>query len=238
MKMYTDKPKISVVMSVYNCEKYIKEAIYSILNQNFGDFEFIIINDGSTDKTREIIEEYKDERIKVINNKNKGLTKSLNEGIELAKGEYIARMDADDISLRERFEKQVEFLDFNTDIYMCGTWAEFIDENGVFLKDFKRPITDKEIKKELLFHNPFIHSSVMIRKSVFDKVGLYNESFRYAQDYELWTRVVAKLKTANLPEALLKYRVLKESITKSKNFKVRLLGIKIRLLGIWRLLFR
>ena len=225
-------------MSVYNCEKYVREAVLSIINQSFKDFEFIIINDGSTDKSREIIENIKDERIKLINNKNKGLTKSLNEAIVLSKGEFIARMDADDFSLNDRFEKQINFLDSNPGISMCGAWADFIDANGNYLKNYKRPVTDKEIIKELLFHNPFIHSTVMIRKEVFDKVGLYNESFRFAQDYELWTRIIPKFKTANLPEVLLKYRVLKESITKSKNFKVRLLGIKIRFLGFWRIISR
>jgi glycosyltransferase involved in cell wall biosynthesis len=230
-------PKISVIMSVYNCDKYVREAILSILDQSFSDFEFIIINDGSTDKSREIIESIKDERVILINNQNKGLTKSLNEAVKLSKGEFIARMDADDISLKDRFEKQINFLNLNLDISMCGAWADFIDADENFLKTYKRPITDKEIKKKIIFHNPFIHSTVMIRKEIFSKVGLYNESFRFAQDYELWTRVVSKFKTANLSEVLLKYRVLNESITKSKNLKVRLLGIKIRLLGIWRILF-
>ena len=235
--MDKEMPKISVIMSVYNCEKYVREAILSILDQSFRDFEFIIINDGSTDKSRKILESIKDERIILINNQNKGLTKSLNEAIKISRGEFIARMDADDISLKDRFEKQINFLNSNPDIFMCGAWADFIDKDGIFFKTYKRPITSKEIKKEIIFHNPFIHSTMMIRRNLFNKVGLYNESFRYAQDYELWTRIVSKFKTMNLPEVLLKYRVLNESITKSKNLKVRLLGIKIRLLGIWRILF-
>jgi glycosyltransferase involved in cell wall biosynthesis len=232
-----NSPKISVIMSVYNCEKYLKESVDGILSQTFSDFEFIIINDGSADKSREILESYKDSRIRLFNNQNKGLTKSLNEAIGYSNGEYIARMDADDISLPERFEKQIKFLDANPECAMCGTWAEFIDEDGKYLRDYNTPVTDSEIKKEILFHNPFIHPSVMIRKSVFEKVGLYDTSFRYAQDYELWTRIAIKFKTGNIPEKLLRYRLLKEGITKSKNFKVRLLGLKIRWRALLNLIF-
>lgn len=231
-------PKISVIMSVYNCEKYLKYAVDSILNQTYKDFEFIIINDGSTDKSREILESYKDDRIKLFNNKNKGLTKSLNEAIGYSKGEYIARIDADDIALPERFEKQVKFLDSNPEIVMCGTWADFINEDGEILREFRRPVTDRDIKREIVFHNPFIHPSVMMRKSVFDKIGLYDESFRHAQDYELWTRIVTKFKTANIPEKLLRYRLLKEGITQSNNLKIRIDNFRIRWRAILRFILR
>lgn len=231
-------PKISVIMSVYNCEKYLKQSVDSILNQSYKDFEFIIINDGSTDRSREILESYKDDRIRLFNNKNKGLTKSLNEAIRYSNGKYIARMDADDISLPERFKKEINFLDSNRDIVMCGTWADFIDENGKLLREFKRPVTDKEIKREIIFHNPFIHPSVMMRKTVFNEIGFYDESFRYAQDYELWTRIVTKFKTANIPEKLLEYRLLKEGITKSNNLKIRIDNFRIRWRALLRFIFR
>jgi len=117
-----DRPKISVIMSVYNGEKYLREAIESILNQTFRDFEFIIINDGSTDKTSEILSSYNDPRIVIINNKrNIGLTKSLNKGLKMVKGEYIARQDADDVSLPERLERMVNFLDMNRDVGLLGS---------------------------------------------------------------------------------------------------------------------
>ena len=233
--MNNQRPKISVVMSVYNGEKYLREAVESTLNQTLTDFEFIIINDGSTDKTREILEGYNDPRIRLFNNANKGLTKSLNEGIQYSKGEYIARMDGDDISLPNRFERQVVFMDSHIEIAMCGTWAEFTDKDGNNNGLYKTPVSSGEIHAMLIRHNPFIHSSVIIRKSIFDKVGLYDESFRRVQDYELWTRIVPLFETANLPEVLLKYRVLKSSITNSNRFKVKIAGLKIRLLGIWRL---
>ncbi|HAS7841575.1 TPA: glycosyltransferase family 2 protein, partial [Vibrio cholerae] len=140
-------PKISVVMSVYNGEKYLGEAIDSILKQTFSDFEFIIINDGSTDKTLEIIKSYmkKDDRIVLVSRENKGLIVSLNEGLDLAKGQYIARMDADDISIKSRFEKQIEFLDSNPDIGVCGTWVEVFGEN-IKSKKWKMPTQDPDLK--------------------------------------------------------------------------------------------
>ncbi len=233
-----NNPKVSVIMSVYNCEKYIKESIDSILSQNFSDFEFIIINDGSTDRSKEILESYKDERIRLFNNQNKGLTKSLNEAIGYSRGEYIARMDADDISLPKRFEKQINFLESNLDYVMCGTWAEFIDEEGVYLRDYERPVTDSEIKKEILFHNPFIHPSMMIRKSVFSTVGNYKVSFKHIEDYELWSRIVFKYKTANIPEKLFKYRIHKKQITNKNNLIMRIRGIFVRILVLFRFIFR
>lgn len=233
-----NNPKVSVLMCVYNCEKYLREAMDSVLSQTFNDFEFIIINDGSTDNSKSILESYSDRRIRLFNNSNKGLTKSLNEGIGYSRGEYIARMDADDISFSERLKKQVDFLESNKDVAMCGTWAEFINTRGEYITDYKTPVSDSDILKELIFHNPFVHPSVMIRKEIFEKVGLYDENFRFAQDYELWTRIVTKYKTTNIPEKLLKYRLLKEGITKSKNFKVRILGLKIRWRALLRIIFQ
>lgn len=229
-------PKISVIMSVYNGEKFLKESVLSILNQTYADFEFIIINDGSTDLSLEILRgfEEKDKRIRLISRENKGLTPSLNEGMKLAQGEYIARMDSDDISMPERFEKQITFLEKNKDIALCGTWAINIDENGNEIGEYKTPITNKEIKKNILFHNPFIHPSVMIRKSVFEKVGLYNEEFKHIEDYELWTRVIPRFKTANIQDFLLKYRLTSSGVTK-KNRKIMLLkGVVVRILYLIR----
>lgn len=229
-------PKISVIMSVYNGEKFLEEAVLSVLNQTYKDFEFIIIDDGSTDSSLEMLGgfEKKDERIRLVSRKNKGLTPSLNEGIKLAQGEYIARMDGDDISMPERFEKQLDFLEKNKEIALCGTWAINIDENGNEIGEYKTPTTHKEIKKMILFHNPFIHPSVMIRKSVFEKVGLYSEHFKHIEDYELWTRVLAHFKTANIQEFLLKYRITGNGVTR-KNRKIMLLkGVMVRILYLIR----
>jgi len=231
-------PKLSVAMSVYNGEEFLKETIASILNQTFANFEFIIIDDGSTDKSKSIIESFNDQRIKLISRENKGLTSSLNEGISLSQGEYIARMDADDIAHPQKFEKQIAFLDKNPEICLGGTWAKMIDKNNNEIGDYKTPISSKEIRKEVFWHNPFIHSSVMIRKKVLKDLGGYNEKYKTAQDYELWSRLVPKYQTANLPEFLLKYRLLSTgiTITKKKSLRYKWLTLKIRLLVLWRLL--
>lgn len=222
-------PQISVVMSVYNGEKYLKEAIESILSQSYKDFEFIIINDGSTDNSLNIINEYKqkDPRIKVISRENKGLIESLNEGVKMAEGEYIARMDADDVSLSNRLEKQLKYAQ-EGGFVVCGTWAEGM----VYPPNFD------QIKRFTLLHNPFIHPTVMFRKDVFKKVGGYRKFFKHIEDYELWTRIVFKYKTGNIPEVLLKYRVHEEQITKKNNVRMRLTGILVRMLALWRFVFR
>ena len=212
----SENPMISVVMSVYNGEKYLDEAIESILNQTYKDFEFIIINDGSTDKSLEIIEKYKnqDDRIILISRENKGLVASLNEGIELAKGKYIARMDADDISLPKRFEVQVEFMEKNIDIGVCGTWVEVFGEDR---KDtlWKMPPTDEELKPRLLFSVTFAHPSVMMRKELVDKHGLkYKEQYKHAEDYKFWLDFSKHTKFANIPKKLFRYRYLETSVSR------------------------
>lgn len=223
-------PKISVIMPVWNGAKYLRAAIDSILHQTFSDFEFIIINDGSTDDSLKIINNYHDPRIVLLNQDNQGVTKTLNNGLRIAKGEYIARMDADDISEPDRFAKQAAFLEANLAIALCGSRAKAIDKDGKFLKNFDYPpLTHQDIEKYFIFHNPFIHSSVMFRKAIIETIGNYDETIPRAQDYEFWSRIIPKLQTANLPDYLLKYRILDEGVTKSKNLSMRLIGLKIRL---------
>ncbi len=221
-----NNPLVSVVMSVYNSEKYLKEAIESILNQTYTNFEFIIVNDGSTDSSLDIIQEYmkKDERIVLISRDNKGLPYSLNEGIEKAKGRYIARMDADDISLPARLEEQVEFMEKNENIGIFGTWAEVFGENKK-TKLLKHPVAHDELKVKLLFSVCFAHPTVMIRKYILDKYNLkYNLDYLNAQDYELWSQISEVNMMANIPKILLKYRISENSITSvtdSKKIKLR-----------------
>ena len=207
-------PKISVIMSVYNGEKYLKEAIESILNQAFTDLEFIIVNDGSTDKSLEIIQSYNDERIKIINNeKNIGLVKSLNKALQFVKGEYIARQDADDSSLPNRLKLQLEFLEKHPEVALLGTGIYVINENG---ETIERRIMHPNPKRSLLKGNRFIHGSVMFKKSVIDEVGTYNETLRYSQDYELWLRISKKYDVRNLTAPLYKLRMHKSSILSRK----------------------
>lgn len=209
-------PRISVIMAVYNGEKYLKESIDSILCQTFNNFEFIIINDNSTDKTEKIIESYNDPRILLKKNDiNLGLSASLNIGIKLAKGEFIARMDADDISLPQRFEKQLNFLDNNPEIALCGTNIIKFNNNKKIQEKF--PTNPEEIKCGLLLSNPFAHPSVMIRKSIFDKYNLSYPQYKNAQDFALWAEIAKYEKMSNLDEFLLLYRL--HSLQTSKNNK-------------------
>lgn len=209
-------PAISIVMSVYNAEQFLEEAIQSVLNQTFKDFEFIIINDGSNDGSLQIIENYKDRdrRIVLVSRENRGLIESLNEGLSMAQGKYIARMDADDISLPLRLEKQFDFMEKNQDIGLSGTWIEAFNETG--LRQIGRyPYGNEMIKAELLFSSPFAHPSVIMRRGVLDEYHLsYNRDYPHAEDYELWYQCSKVTQLANIPHVLLRYRVLPDSITR------------------------
>lgn len=198
-------PKITVLMPVYNCELYIKEAMDSILNQTYTDFEFLILDDASTDQTVALIKTYVDSKIKLIEKPvNTGYTNSLNQGLQLAKGEYIARMDADDISLPERLAKQVAFLEANPEIILCGSCYSIIGSEKVI----EVPENNNEIKVALLRGNCMVHPSVMMRKQVLDTfLVVYDVSKEPAEDYDLWVRLVAIGKLHNLKEVLLNYRV-------------------------------
>ena len=199
------RPKISVIMSVYKGDKYLKEAIESILNQTFTDFEFIIVNDGSTDNSLEIIQSYDDERIKIINNeKNIGLTKSLNKALKQAKGEYIARQDADDVSLPNRFEEQVKYFEEHPEVVLLGTSVYLIGENEKIVG--KRIVLTKPSIKYLFKENQFNHGSVMFKKEIVNQLGGYNELIRYSQDYELWLRIAKYYEVRNLTQSLYKLR--------------------------------
>ncbi len=220
--MINRKFKVSVIMSVFNGQRYVKESVKSILGQSFKDFEFIIVNDGSADRTGEILENFsqQDSRIKVISNSvNIGLTKSLNKAIKIAQGEYIARQDADDISLPERIAKQVAFLETHQEIKVLGTFGYAINKDGKILRKEILPVLSQEIKKHLIKANPFIHTSVMIRKETLDKVQGYNEDFKVIQDYELWFRILKDEKGENLPFFLVKKRYQPEMVSFKDNRK-------------------
>lgn len=209
-------PLISVLMSVYNGERYLAEAVESILNQTFTDFEFIIINDGSTDGTAAILQTYDDPRIKLIEQSNIGLTRSLNKGIALACGKYIARMDADDVSMPERFAQQVAFLEAHPEIGVLGTGGLVRDEINGIEWDYPVVKSDTEWRRDLIKGNQFIHTSVMIRKSLLEMVGGYDESYTFAQDYDLWIRLAAHTQMANLPCQLVIHREHPRTVTKAR----------------------
>ncbi len=202
-------PEISVIMSVYNGELYLAEAIESILHQTFKNFELIIIDDGSIDNSREIISSFCDKRIKVIENeRNIGLAASLNKGASIAGGKYLARMDADDISLPDRFQKQKIFLDQHPDVGVLGTNAQRIDEQGNIIKYlYKIYDTTSVIKWSFLFGNPMLHPTILMRKDCFLQVGGYSSDVLYSQDYNLWVKMMEITNFRNLSEILLLYRV-------------------------------
>tara|TARA_B100000315_G_C14449679_1_gene528534 strand:- start:135 stop:1037 length:903 start_codon:yes stop_codon:yes gene_type:complete len=184
-------------MSVYNGEKYLREAIESILNQTFSDFEFLIVDDCSIDGTPGILNDYqqKDKRIKVIkNDRNMGLTRSLEKAIKQSSGDYIARMDADDISLPQRLEKQYLFLTQNPLYSIVGTRTCLIDSNGKFIKRQRRPVFLRRIDKIMLKKNCLAHGTVLINRKDLISVGNYNKKIPFAQDYELWLRFLGSNK--------------------------------------------
>ncbi|MBI5326761.1 MAG: glycosyltransferase [Deltaproteobacteria bacterium] len=208
-------PKVTVLMSVYNDERYVSQAIESILKQTFTDFEFLIINDGSTDSTSCILEQYaqKDNRIKVVHQENIGLTKSLNKGLKIAVGEYIARMDADDISLMHRLQRQVELLDEHSDIAVLGSWAQIIDEKGDVVSEYCPALSPVLLRWRLLFGNCLLHSTVMFRKDVIIRAGGYPEDCMIAQDYDLWAKLAFVAEIYQLSAVLIQYRQNKKAIS-------------------------
>lgn len=220
-------PLISVVLPVYNCELYIQQAIESILNQTFVDFEFIIIDDCSTDNTLQLCNLFTDERIIIIEkDKNSGYTNSLNYGLSIAKGKYIARMDGDDICMPERFEKQVLFLEANLDIILCGTSYAVIGEKGIYVL----PETHEEIKIKLLSGNCIVHPSVMFRKDILVANNLmYDVLMEPAEDYDLWVRLSSIGKLHNLQECLVHYRVHDGQVSAIRNKKQIQVANQVRL---------
>jgi len=202
-------PRVSVLMSVYNGEQYLEESVESILNQTFTDFEFIIIDDGSFDSSPNLLARYRQCDPRVLIHRfdgNRGLSAALNFGINLARGEYIVRMDADDISLQNRLQEQVAFMDANPGVGVCGTWVELI--GNIERQIWRYPTRHADIHACMLFANTLVHPSVIMRAVSIEKYALYyDENIRYAQDYELWGRALACVQFANLDQILLQHRI-------------------------------
>lgn len=213
---------ISVILPAYNAELYLREAIDSVLTQTFNDFELIVLNDGSIDQTENIILSYDDSRIIYVKNEqNLGLIGTLNKGMALAKGKYIARMDADDICFPERFEKQVAFLENNKEYIICGTSAYRFHNDILDRKAFNVPLSDESIRVRLFFNSGFIHPSVMFRADVVKAHHIvFNEAYKYAEDYFFWMDLLKYGKGFNLKEKLLYYRVVATSQTAVGNSNI------------------
>jgi len=215
---------VSIVLPVYNGAQYLKETLESILNQTYQEFELIIINDGSKDESKNILDQYKNNsKITIIHQENMGLSKTLNKAISMAKYNLIARQDQDDISLPNRILKQVQFLDSNPDYGIVGSFAQILEENILVNRFLKHPIQDNDIKTFLIFDTPFVHSSVMFRKNVFEQAGQYLEDplLQPPEDYELWSKMASITKMKNLDEILIQYRELNSSMSRTMSEKFK-----------------
>jgi len=203
------KPRIDVIMSVYNGEKYLREAIESILNQTYTNFKFIIVDDGSNDSSLDIINSFADERIEVIiNKKREGLTRSLNKALEAAESKYVARQDADDVSLPSRFESQ------HLEVDVLGTGIYLIDEEGNEIGE--RTTHPSPSRQIFLERNEVFHGSAIIKRDALEAAGGYNELFKYSQDYELWLRLAKEHNVRNLQTPLYAFRIHKSSVSLKK----------------------
>lgn len=216
------KPKVSVVMPVYNGEAYVLEAITSILNQTFTDFELIVINDGSTDNTAAILKKLRDiERIKILNNTvNEGLIFTRNKAIINCNGSYIALLDSDDVAKPNRLEKQVRFLEANPDYALIGSNIDIISGEGKYLYTQNYNIAPDFIPSILLFQNYFAQSAVMIRKSALPK-EIYRSQFPLSEDYDLWVRIASQNKVGNIAESLVNYRLHGSNISYVKAIQLQ-----------------
>ncbi len=225
-------PLVSVVMSAYNSEKYIVEAIESILNQTYKNFEFIIIDDGSRDKTTKIIKRYAkmDSRIEFKSRPNKGLIRSLNEGLRMSKGSLVARQDADDVSKKLRLQKQVDFLNKNPSVALVGTNYVATDEKGNVITTTDVLTTPDDLKLAEIFSNQFGHGTIMVRAEVLREVGFYDTCYKHAEDYDLWSRMSRSYLVANLKEPLYIWRSHPKNVTSkySREMKKQILVIRQR----------
>jgi len=210
-------PLVSIVLPVYNGEKYLTASLDSVIAQTYQNWELVIINDGSTDDTENLILNYQDKRIKYLpNDSNRGIIFSLNRGLQESGGVYIARLDADDIALPYRIAKQVEFLSENLDYAMCGSYFQTIDSNGRLLKNVAFPANNRDAQSYLLLHNCFCHSAIMMRSNIAKELK-YDEKFQVCEDYDLWYRISRTGKILNLPVFATMYRVHDNNMSTRKS---------------------
>ena len=218
MDQSVKRPKVSVMMPVYNGARYIGDAIKSILTQTYGDFELLVLDDGSTDNTLQVIKSFNDPRIRIIrNDRNIGTVLTRNKGLRECCGEYVAMLDSDDLAYPQRFEKQVNFLNNHLDVGMVGSWVDLINAEGNPLNaSWKTDMEAEEVPVFLLFHNCFSFSAVMLRSVAIPRDG-FREGYIPSEDYEIWTRIVDSWKSYNLPEILTTYRIHKDSLSKKQS---------------------
>lgn len=222
-----DNPCISIVMPVYNASTYLREALESVLQQTFSDFELIVVDDGSTDNSRDILQTYCDPRMRLISNTHDFIS-SLNKGVHASTGRYIARMDADDMMTPERLEIQFGYMEDHPDIDICGSYAESF---GEMIRVIQRPLEHVDIVSMMIRMNPMMHPTVMMRISILRQSGfLYKYGYHCAEDYKLWTELALRgFKFANIPEPLLHYRISPQQVTRVSQNEMLVSTIKIGL---------
>jgi glycosyltransferase involved in cell wall biosynthesis len=205
-------------MAVYNERPYLEKAVQSVLDQTFKDFEFIVINDGSADGSKEVLKNFskRDDRIQLVNQENRGLTASLNRGLNMAQGKYIARMDGDDTTYPERFHRQIDFLESNPDVGVLGTQINRVNADDKPFGQWRLPTDSDLVGWQLFFNNSLCHPTVMMRHSLLQDLNGYADWATHAEDYELWTRAVLQSQLANLPETLHDLRRHGDSVTATK----------------------
>lgn len=215
--------KISVVTSVYNCEKYIAETIQSVIDQTFTDWEFIIINDCSKDKSADIIKSFHDNRIRFFDNDtNHGQCDNLNFGILQARGKYIARLDHDDICYPERFQKQFDFMEKHPDVVLCGTWLDSLEEGNIVKEKCPEIIGPEEVKFSLVFFNFIAHSSFMIRRNVMIDNNILYGTWKYAEDFDLLLKMFRVGKIDYIHESLIAYRIFPDQFSQTNSYELML----------------
>jgi glycosyltransferase involved in cell wall biosynthesis len=228
---------VTILMCCYNAESTVALSISSVLKQSFNNFQFIIIDDASTDTTLEILQSFEkeDKRISIYSNdKNIGLTRSLNRGLKYCSGTYIARIDADDIWHKDKLAKQIKYLEAHPNCALLGTAYQRIDVNGAYLGEATIAVfnSDNLIRNTITKFNPFFHSSVVFKRDACLQLGGYDESYRYAQDYNLWVRFIAKYSVANLPQILAFQRITQDNISFKKERQQRWYALKSKFLAI------
>lgn len=213
------RPLVSVIMAAYNAAETIEDSVTSLLQQTFNDFELILIDDGSTDTTLDILENFaaQDNRIKIITQKNTGLTRALNRGMDVALGKYIARQDSDDFSYPQRLEKQVVLMDENHDIVLCGSNCDNVYANGMVSEWGYR--SEQSLKSSLTFKTPFAHSTAMFRSDTARQLGGYDESFITSQDMEFWIRLSQQGRVVMLEQPLIKRHILASSVSMKRRWR-------------------
>jgi glycosyltransferase involved in cell wall biosynthesis len=237
-------PAVSVLMGVWNGAPRVREAVVSVLGQTMGDLELIVVDDGSFDGTAAILESFGDPRLRIERRERAGLTSALNRGLALARAPLVARLDADDVALPERLARQVAYLDAHPDVGLLGTGAREVDPSGRELRTVRPPTDDTALRRALIRENPFVHSSMVMRRAAVDLVKGYDPGFPVAQDYDLWMRMSRVTRMANLAEPLVIRRILPGRVTALRDTerlhaeaRVRWRAVRAGTYPAWCLLF-